>query len=293
MESTHPSNRMKRIGQYEYAEKIGQGAFGAVYKGKNTKTGEKVVVKTEPYDIEFSSIRHESTIMNLLYSNHCRRIPPTYWYGVIPETRERALVMPLYQESLENFVLKYERRTIAIGGYQKNIMRSAISTLKHIHDQYVVHRDIKPANWMINRDQLLLIDFGMAGFYVDAKEAHIPPANPKKTQIIGTPKYASWNIHQGEEYSRRDDLISVVYVGLFMIYGVALWPTPPTDLESENKMDLLSDLNQWFMNKKRLERVLETIGESWPELGEFAKLAYAVAFDETPDYEKMEQLFLC
>ena len=43
-----------RIAQYEYSEKIGQGSFGVIYKGVNAKTGEKVVVKTEPYDIEYS-----------------------------------------------------------------------------------------------------------------------------------------------------------------------------------------------------------------------------------------------
>ena len=156
-----------RIANYEYNEKIGQGAFGIVYKGRNIRTGEQVVIKTEPQYIEFSSLKHESNILNILYSKYCRNIPPTYWYGIIPELNNRVLVMPYYESSLETFVPTNKKMVC-------NIIRSAISILSHIHDKYVVHRDIKPANFMIHNDELVLIDFGLATFYVDSNEKHIP-----------------------------------------------------------------------------------------------------------------------
>ena len=283
-----------RIAQYEYSEKIGQGSFGIIYKGVNVKTGEKVVVKTEPYDIEYSSLKHESTIMNMLYSKSCRSIPPTYWYGVNFPTKERIMILPMYQETLEQFMLKTNKRNSVSNEYCGNIMRSAIRVLSHIHGRYVVHRDIKPANWMLNNQELILIDFGMASFYVDSSTDHLPPVSSPKSSIIGTPKYASWNIHCGEEYSRRDDLMSLVYIGLFIVYGENLWPIPSAITESVGGCEnhyRMNPVNQWFKLNKELPMILEIVTEKWPELAEFAKLAYATEFKDIPDYEAMEELF--
>ena len=280
-----------RIAQYEYSEKIGKGSFGTVYKGKNVNTGEKVVVKTEPYDIEYSSLKHESTIMNMLYSKYCRSIPPTYWYGIIPETKERILVMPMFQESLEDFVLKFQGKNRITKEYCCNIMKSMIRILGHIHSKYVVHRDVKPANWMIHRDELMLIDFGMSSFYVDSEEIHLKPADPLKTCMIGTPKYASLNVHCGEEYSRRDDLMSVGYIGLFLLCGSDLWCNPPLLSPDTDKFALSNHLNEWFKTQKSLDLVLEMTANDWPELANFLNAVYSIKFDETPEYLKLEEMF--
>ena len=212
------SNPIARFSNYEFTKKIGQGSFGSIYKGVNVKTGEPVVVKTESARVEYSSLKHESIILNILYSKSCRNIPPTYWYGVsvVNGVSMRCLVMPYYSESLTRIYYS----GLSMNAFQ-NIMRSAILILKSIHDKYVVHRDLKPANWMIRDDELVLIDFGLSMFYMDAEERHIPPA--RKHHIIGTPKYASWNILGGEEYSRRDDLMSIAYIGLFLMEGSDLW----------------------------------------------------------------------
>jgi serine/threonine protein kinase len=317
-----------RVANYEYFEKIGQGAFGEIYKGYNVRTGEKVVVKMEPLNNEskISALKHESSILNILYSKHCRNIPPTYWYGtVMSPNQHRVLVMPFYEESLEHVVIKSSKMA-------SNIMRSAISILNHIHDKYVVHRDIKPANFMIHNNELVLIDFGLASFYVDSNEKHILPAVVKKQHIIGTPKYASWNVHCGEEYSRRDDLLSVVYIGLFLMYGAAnLWAdfsiqravnvansnafkifdTSDSTFVTSHSLclrncpnaydkSLLTSLhNQWFREKKELANIVSLLspvdgqnGDSrWPELESFAKSVYGLSFQERPSYKNYIDLF--
>jgi len=261
-----------KLANYIFAEKIGQGAFGTVYKGHNAKTGESVVIKTENLDVAFSSIKHESNILNILYSKHCRNIPPTYWYGVNSALNQRALVMPFYEESLEN--ITPPSRQIA-----SKIIQSAISILSHIHDKYVVHRDIKPANFMIHQNELILIDFGLASFYVDSDERHIPPS--KKQHIIGTPKYASWNVHRGEEYSRRDDLMSVVYVGLFLLYGHGeSAPSEPSDFD---KTSIFHPRNQWLMRQKNIGIIRDKTLD-WKELSDFAEMVYGLSFQERPSY---------
>ena len=247
-----------KFANYEYYEQIGQGAFGTIYKGRNIRTGETVVIKTEPIDVKFLTLKHESNILNILYSKSCRNIPPTYWYGTIANPNRRALVMPFYKESLDAFIPKTEQSVL-------NIMCSAISILNHIHDKYVVHRDIKPANFMIHNDELVLIDFGLASFYVDSEEQHRPPANPKKQHIIGTPKYASFHVHEGEEYSRRDDIMSMVYVGLFLLYGSKLWSDIPAFETQLKNTDVFHPINQWFKSHKPLQNIME-LTKDWYQL---------------------------
>jgi hypothetical protein len=267
-----------RIANYEYTEIIGQGAFGKIYKGWNVRTGEKVVIKMESHDVDFSSLKHESNILNILYSKFCRNIPPTYWYGTTTELNRRVLVMPFYEESLETFIPKSEIMA-------SRIMRSAVSILNHIHDKYVVHRDIKPANFMIHNDELVLIDFGLASFYVDSGEKHILQNVKRNEHIIGTPKYASWNVHCGKNYSRRDDLLSVVYIGLFLIYGADLWIP---DCTFESKLDnsaIIHPRNQWFKMQKDKANIYH-LSSRWKELADFSNDVYALSFQERPSYKK-------
>lgn len=277
-----------RVANYEYSEQIGQGAFGMVFKGHNVNTGEVVVVKTEPYNVKFSTLKHESTILNLLYSKSCRNVPPTYWYGINETSQHRVVVMPYYDETLETLIKKSRGCNQTVF---QNIMRSAILILKSVHDNYVVHRDIKPANWMIRRDELILIDFGLATFYVDSNEKHIERPAKTKTHIIGSPKYASWNIHCGEEYSRRDDLISMVYVGLRCV-GTIESPSQINSFDDNvtANTELTHPRNQWFKSQKALDAVVMKTG-AWPELVKFAEMVYALSFQERPHYKELSDLF--
>jgi serine/threonine protein kinase len=305
-----------KIANYEYYEKIGQGAFGTIYKGKNLRTGENVVLKMESMQTDlsnastFSVLKHETNILNVLYSKNCRNIPPTYWYGItefgedVNHVRSnlqmrRVLVMPFYEESLETIFVKN-------GKMASNVITSAISIMEHIHDKYVIHRDIKPSNFMIHNDELILIDFGLATFYVDSNEKHISPSPTKKTNIIGTPKYASLNIHCGEEYSRRDDLMSIVYIGLFLMYGIDLWKYSPNPYAHSSLRDcpeakqrekdytptcsLTHPINQWFKNQKELANVLN-MSSQWYGLTSFANDVYGLSFKERPSYKKYIDLF--
>ena len=307
---------MPIVANYEYTEIIGNGAFGTIYKGKNRRTNAQVVIKMEPLDVEFSSIKHESTILNILYSKHCRNIPPTYWYGTVDSPPRRILVMPFYKESLEDISFTQRglsssslinnssntKSTTILRSFREgpmqnvkiasNIMRSAISILDNIHSKYVVHRDIKPANFMIHNEELILIDFGLASFYVDTEERHIQPANPKKRHIVGTSKYVSWNVHRGEEYSRRDDLMSMVYVGLFLLYGNKLWSgeVDNTDVLME-KSDILHPVNRFYESHKTVQNILKKT-EEWSELMKFSENVYRLSFQERPSYKEYIELFL-
>jgi serine/threonine protein kinase len=151
--------------------------------------------------------------------------------------------------------------------------------MQHVHKLFVVHRDIKPANIMLNGSSLVIIDFGLATFYVDAEEKHIPMTAPLKPHIVGSSKYASINVHDGYDAVRRDDIISLVYVLIAMLNG-AICPLPAICTNSElEKTHVLHPVNQYYRDRKR------DINQ-FPECVRALLMhVYELSFFEMPDYD--------
>jgi serine/threonine protein kinase len=274
-------------GKYRVETRLGQGAFGVVYKGKREPDGKDVVIKTEPADIALSTLKHETTIMNWLYSKHCRHIPPVYWYGVFQG--HRALVMPFYSRSVEQYAKQTVQETLFA---VNSIMRSAVRILQEIHSKFVIHRDLKPANWMIDGDRLVLIDFGLATFYVDEHERHVLPPSASRQHIVGTPKFVSWHVHDGCEPSRRDDMISLGYMGLYMLTGNDLWraqapeSTTPTTATTLEPTHVEHPMNARFKTSKTLENLLPLVQPVWPGLAKYFEATYSLGYPEHPSYDE-------
>jgi serine/threonine protein kinase len=82
-------------------------------------------------------------------------------------------------------------------------------------------------------DELLyLIDFGLARTYIDGKtgkhrdnKQHLRLESASQSQITGTARYVSTHVHDGNEPSRRDDLISAMYIISYLLKGRLPWKT--------------------------------------------------------------------
>jgi serine/threonine protein kinase len=264
--------------KYELIGLLGKGTFGSVYQAKHVKTGELVAVKLEKND-QSRVLKHETTILNYLYSKSCRDIPPVYMYGIVDSYAY--LVMPFYEEPFASFI-QSKNPANALSAF----FSAAIRILGNIHKHGVVHRDIKPDNWMIRGNQLILIDFGLATFYIDDQGRHTPFS--QKTNIIGTPKYASIRVHEGCEYSRRDDLISLAYIGMHILFGLVFdWNTS----YRESSLEVSHKSNVYLREAKGLDRVLPRIPETFVELAKYFEAVYSLDFAETPGYDQLANLF--
>ena len=71
-----------------------------------------------------------------------------------------------------------------------------------------------------------LIDFGLSCKFRDNFRGHCKFKDDKKG-FVGTARYASVNIHFGNEPARRDDLESLCYVLVYVMRGKLPWQHMP------------------------------------------------------------------
>lgn len=172
-----------------------------------------------------------------------------------------------------------------IKGVVKYII-SMIEIIGRIHDTGVVHRDIKPENFMLSDSasggsddkRLNIIDFGLSRFYMKG-DKHV--VNTYDRSIVGTIRYISKHTHNGDVYSRRDDIISIIYVAIYLAKGKLPWMgLSPKKGDIRTKEDLVYD--------KKLKTTSAELCEGIPHL--FQKLldySYSLEFDDKPDYSYM------
>jgi len=268
-----------KIGNYLLTSHIlAKGSFGTIYSGHHYKTGEHVAIKTELH--ENTTLRHETRILQYLYSKGVRKIPPIYWYGLYDIYQ--VLILPFYSCNLETY---YKKKTIHSSQINAIIIK-CLDICEHIHRHFILHRDIKPANFMIKNSEIYLIDFGLSTFYLDENGEPIEDYIDSVGTMIGTLKYASLNIHEGHRYSRRDDLISLAYIYEYLKSGLIWGPTEQTYVDDDDldRSDILYSLNQAWKNSK-LEHLKKTKNIMLPIL-------YELKYNQTPHYSNIKKIIM-
>jgi serine/threonine protein kinase len=218
-------------------KRVGSGAFGLIFSAKNVNTGEIVAVKLEPIT-QTDTLTHEAAVLQ-----HLSNIPgiPTLRYYGIPD-HNRYMVIDLYDKTLQT--ISYEHKKAVPVALVRAYALQMMQILSAVHEKGFVHRDIKPENFMIKCDDLYLIDFGLARTYIDSETKmhranRIRAANADgKISVTGTSRYISPNVHEGNEPSRRDDLISAMYVISYLLKGSLPWKTSGSN-ESDAHVEMI------------------------------------------------------
>lgn len=289
MLKTEPNNIVIN-NKYIIDSNIGKGQFGSIYKGYHKKTRELVAIKLEKTNSPIKLLKNETTILNYLSNNGSLNIPQVHWYGVF--TNVTCLVMTLFEISLYDFI---KSKDLSIEQIKKIVIKS-IEILENIHHSFVIHRDIKPQNFMIKNGELFIIDFGFSTFYIDDNKNHLPNKenNIENCNIIGTPKYISLNIHNGITPSRRDDLISLGYIFIFLLYKDLPWDNFPI-FENKNNYEeihVLHPKNQYIKQLKQIETLKKQENSIHQFIYYYIKYCYSLKYNEEPNYYSIKQLIL-
>lgn len=296
-ESTYPIGTLvNRV--YRVESELGKGEFGVVYRGRHIKTDKTVAIKMEPLDTSFKTLKHETTIMNHLYKEGCRQVPPVYWYGLYAD-KYTCLIMQHYYCSLHDYSLTKP----ITGGILDEIMARCIHIMEEIHNAWVIHRDIKPQNFMIGDDkQIYLIDFGLSTFYLNEYREPIESTELKQ-YIIGSPKYASYYVHCGLLSQRRDDLISLGYMYIFLKFRGITWDDFRADIpqgeyhnNSCSEMDIHHPRNIDRKYKKQLNNLIRELqrisyNEDCVNITKYMEYCYRLGTTTTPNYGALASLF--
>jgi len=272
--------------KYQIIEKIGKGKFGIVYKGTNLKTNEIIAIKTESRSSSIKLLKNETAILKYLYDHGSRSTPIIYWYGV--DNLCIYLVMSFYEISLYDYSIK---TPLSVEKLDK-VMSVSIHILETIHTQFVIHRDIKPQNFMISNEEIFLIDFGFATFYIDEHGEHL--RNCENKNIIGTPKYISYNLYHGVSPSRRDDLISLGYIYLYLYCKELPWDEMKIEINKDNyaEIEILHPKNQQRKILKSWENIEAICLQINQKIHKYLNYCYNLRYDSLPDYTELKNLFI-
>jgi serine/threonine protein kinase len=149
--------------KYTKTEKISEGSYGVVYKGKVTETGEVVAIKKfkaiTNEGIPVSCIR-ELHVMNLLQTTQPEESPQLTLrlYDVYQQKSELEMVVEWMDETLADVLNTSNQLNV------KKMFTDILNSVLQLHEHYVIHRDIKPANIMLSHATgvMKVIDYGMA-----------------------------------------------------------------------------------------------------------------------------------
>jgi serine/threonine protein kinase len=273
---------------YILIENIGHGSFGKVYIAQHTSGGFVAVKTEETYcDKRRTRIENEYNIYtHLRKSGMDKGLPKIYDFMKTPEYN--FLFMELLGPSLDDIFDQYKKifepKLVSI------IAGQLITLLEKVHDGGYVHRDIKPSNFLLGRDtdftksisNIHIMDFGLSKCYLKNGK-HIEYRDNRS--LVGTPRYASKNMHRGIEPSRRDDLEAVGYMLLYFLKGKLPW-------QGMKRRKNVIDVDA--IGEKKLAIPLDELCVNVPDnckMKQYMEHCMNLKFDERPKYEYLRSLF--
>lgn len=212
---------------YERTDRIGQGAYGIVYRGIQRSTGSTVAIKRIPFaeatpegGVPCNVIREISLLRELDHPNVVRLLDVNQ-----AQPGELYLVFEFVRFDLKTFMDQQQSSTAVSErvGLQpaivKNFMKQILQGVGFCHTYRVLHRDLKPHNLLISQDgtQLKLADFGLA------RLSGLP--NGPYTYEVVTLWYRAPELLLGaSRYSTAVDMWSVGCIFAEMATGLPLFP---------------------------------------------------------------------
>ncbi|TVU33196.1 hypothetical protein EJB05_24984, partial [Eragrostis curvula] len=211
--------------------KLGEGGFGAVYKG-SLPNGQQIAVKRLSQNSRqgIGELKNELVlIVNLQHKNLVRLV------GVCLQDEEKLLVyeyMP--NTSLDTFLFDSKKRKELDWSKRFNIINGIARGLQYLHEDSqlkIIHRDLKASNVLLDVDMNPKIsDFGLARLFGGDQ------SQDTTNRVVGTYGYMAPEYALRGQYSMKSDIYSFGVLILEILTGTRNSDTynsdQPVDLPS-------------------------------------------------------------
>ncbi len=210
------------VGEYTLEGKLGQGAFGTVYKGVHPQIGKvaavKVLARRFSVDPEMvSRFKAEASAVNKIRNKH---IIDIFSFGTLEGDGRLYYVMEYLEgEPLDALIDRVGNLSLADA---LPILRALAKALDAAHAKGIAHRDLKAENVFLGTDSEgalfpKLLDFGIAKLMApeDSLKHKTRTGAP-----IGTPYYMSPEQCRGKDVDHRTDHYAFGVLTYRMLTGV-------------------------------------------------------------------------
>ncbi|CUM47451.1 unnamed protein product [Debaryomyces fabryi] len=207
--------------QFQQLEKLGEGTYATVYKGRNRTTGQLVALKEINLDSEegtpSTAIREISLMKELDHENIVTL------YDVIHTENKLTLVFEFMDKDLKKYMEAHGNQGALDLKIVKSFIFQLLKGIMFCHDNRVLHRDLKPQNLLINnKGELKLGDFGLA-------RAFGIPFNTFSNEVV-TLWYRAPDVLLGSRaYTASIDIWSAGCIFAEMCTGKPLFPGTSND----------------------------------------------------------------
>ncbi len=204
---------------YRLDVKIGEGGFGAVYRGEHLRLRRPVAIKgLRPSNAgsgeDLARFRREGIAACRIAHPHAVEVLD---FGV-SSTGIAYLVMELLHGRTLSAMLMEE--PVLPVGRCADIVVPVCDALNAAHTAGIVHRDVKPQNIFLHRAEgrevVKVVDFGIAKLMDDPADLAGQDVT-KQGSLVGTPEYMAPERLFGRPYDYRSDVYSLGVVLYFML----------------------------------------------------------------------------
>ena len=224
--------RVKKLGQYEIKEKLGEGGMGQVYLAQHALLRRPTAVKLLRPAISENRRARERFAREVQLTSQLTH-PNTVEIFDYGRTADGVLYYAM--EYIEGASLQL---IVDVSGALPEaralfILRQIAASLADAHRNELLHRDIKPANVMLCErggacDTVKVLDFGLVRHVADVYQAEEEPG------IVGTPLYLAPEVILDQDgYSEQSDVYAFGVLAHFILTGRPLFT-------GENVLDILS-----------------------------------------------------
>ena len=271
----------RMIDQILYHERhIGDGSFGLIFAGINSKDGREVAVKrAERLHMQRAEDKRE--IRNLIALADCEQV--IRYISFFEDPDYSYVVLELMEGNLE----EYLSESTLDATQATNLCKDVVMGLEFLHEQNILHRDLKPRNILYNERPKLCLkiaDFGLSR-KVDSKCSTVYGTGAGTRCWIAPEMFMSETSNVDKDrFGPSSDMFSCGLILHYILSG-GKHPFIPINCLNKNQMQICHETEANIMNNKMegwdvslspeashlIKRTLETDEKNRPSAQEVLK----------------------